>query len=1436
MMRQLVNVLVLFLAVTSLWQVAFASAVGSAIIVRQLTVEDGLSQDSVHDIFQDSYGFIWLATENGLNRYDGHQFSTLNNDQFNQLNSNNTLLRNVPATTLSDSGRFITSVSEDQNQHLWIGSDNGVSVYDPLNNTLTHLTGPGSANPTDNNGLVSTDVSKIIKHSDGTMWVATYGGLHHYSYQSKRFSHYLVPPNIMADANEIVTLAETPDGLIVLGTQNKGVLLFDPQSNLFSLLYYQQNPARPAVNQIHDLFFDNREFLWIGTEMGLIKYDFYHKKSLGNILDTLNITGLERHSVRSVTQDKTGNIWAALYTNGILSVNPRTNKFSFYNYQPAIRHGLSSNAVTELFFDNAGLLWLGSQTFGVSIYNPMSKAFDNITHQPKNNNSLSHNQVWSVALDHQDNLWLGTEQGLNKVSPDGRTITRYSDSVVTSNNKTSLLGGLILDVHSDDATNTLWLATNKGLSHFDPASGESFTWQHDAQDPNSLLGNVIFDLELDNRRQLWIASRSGLSRMDLATQRLYHYPHNRNDPHSLSRNTKVAKLFLDASGTVWIGTDNGINRYNPSQDNFDRFLYDDSEDYQAKGNSVTSINEIKRGLLWVGYTRGGIITLDFTAKGQGTSQEKPAQTPKIEHIGLKDGLPTTTIFGIIPDHFGSVWISTMSGLVQYHLNELPTRVFAAKEGLLGSEFNENAYNVSRDGLLYFGSTNGLTIVNPSQIKPELDSKHLRLTNAVISGQEDSYALSLLKQDAITLDHHANSITIQFSDFNYISPKQSLYAYQFKRSSDNSDSWIEVGNDNHITLHQLTTGRFRFNLRNRTGTGEWGDTRTITITITPPWWRTIYAYVIYLVCFTLTAYVFYIRHRARRKEKKQLHRQIKLFAEAFKNTSEGVMIMHRSRTIVAVNAAFTTITGYSEQEVIGNATDMINSTKHSEDFYEHIWSTLDEAEQWNGEIWQLNKAGVDIAVEMTISSVTNEEQQISHFVGVFSDITVRLNAEQELRKLAKYDSLTGLPNRTLLQDRLDHAINHGRREHQKLAVLFLDLDRFKHVNDSLGHDIGDLLLVGVAERILQVLRDDDTFARLGGDEFVIILEDYEELPQLTAIAHRVIAELAKPFLLAGYEVSTSTSIGISIYPDDGETSQHLLKNADTAMYHVKAQGRNNFQFYDESMNVQAFERLSIENELRRAIEHQQFVLHYQPRVNSEDGRAVSMEALIRWQHPERGLVAPGYFIDIAEDSGLIVPISEWVIREACRQLKTWRKTGITDISLSVNLSPRLFSHFDLVNFIDQTLQFYQVPPGRLELEITESMLMNDVEATIADLHQLNKLGCHISVDDFGTGYSSLSYLHRFPVHTLKIDRSFVSAIHEHDKGIALVDIIINLAHNLDLELVAEGVETYEQFAFLQQRAPMQIQGYYFAKPMSAEDVVSLLIKGFDISPPAEQLIT
>ncbi|HNV24772.1 MAG TPA: EAL domain-containing protein [Nitrospira sp.] len=478
-------------------------------------------------------------------------------------------------------------------------------------------------------------------------------------------------------------------------------------------------------------------------------------------------------------------------------------------------------------------------------------------------------------------------------------------------------------------------------------------------------------------------------------------------------------------------------------------------------------------------------------------------------------------------------------------------------------------------------------------------------------------------------------------------------------------------------------------------------------------------------------------------------------------------------------------------------------------------------------------GTDFVIHLQAEGVREEETDEITVIGTAQDITERKQAERAIHQLAYYDSLTGLANRVLFKDRLSNALSYAERHHQHLATLFIDLDRFKIINDTLGHTVGDLLLTHVAERLSESVRQSDSvsrhadnepmhaLARLGGDEFTILLTALPQPEDAGRVARRILESLAHPFSIEGHEIFISASIGISIFPSDGSTVEALLKNADTAMYHAKEQGRNNCQYYSSGLNAAAAERLDLENELRRALEREEFVVFYQPKLNIHSRRILGAEALVRWRHPKRGLVPPGVFLNAAIDTGLIRSMDEWVLREACRQVKAWEKAGLPAISISANVSNSLFHGRTLPTTVADALRDSGLNPAQLELELTESIAMRDVEASVTMLEGLRTMGVRLSIDDFGTGYSSLSYLQRFPLSRLKIDQSFVRDLLTNENNVKITRAIIAMAHSLNLSVLAEGVETEGQLAKLREEGCDEVQGYLFSRPVCAEDFEKLL---------------
>jgi diguanylate cyclase (GGDEF)-like protein/PAS domain S-box-containing protein len=562
----------------------------------------------------------------------------------------------------------------------------------------------------------------------------------------------------------------------------------------------------------------------------------------------------------------------------------------------------------------------------------------------------------------------------------------------------------------------------------------------------------------------------------------------------------------------------------------------------------------------------------------------------------------------------------------------------------------------------------------------------------------------------------------------------------------------------------------------------------------------------------------VRTQLRRRAAEQ---KLRLADEVLRNTGEGIVITSADKVILDVNPAYCRMMGYDRDELIGKTPHDFSSGRHDHDFYRSMWQSLREHGQWVGEIWDRRKDGSEFPKWLVINAVYDERGAITHFIGIFSDISVLKTAEAKLQELAFHDSLTGLPNRLLFRDRVEQEIAISHRNHQRAAVLFLDLDRFKNVNDTLGHDAGDLLLKLVSERLHGSVRSNDTVARQGGDEFMVLLRDIQSTEDAALVAGHVIKQLQAPFMLGAQEVHIGTSIGIALYPEDGRDFDALTKHADVAMYHAKASGGEQFSFFSETMNVRARERLLLETELHHALERNELVLAYQPQADIDTGCLTGAEALLRWRHPERGLVSPNDFIPLAEETGLILPIGEWVIGEACRQIRAWINDGLPLIPVAVNLSARQFHQPDLVQRIEAALNLYQLPTRALVLEITETTVMDKAESTITILNRLADAGFSIAIDDFGTGYSSLSYLKRFPVDKLKVDKSFVSELPGNANDAAIATAIIQMGTSLGLRVVAEGVETSGQRDFLVDRGSHGMQGYWYGRPMLVNDFTAFV---------------
>jgi diguanylate cyclase (GGDEF)-like protein/PAS domain S-box-containing protein len=564
-------------------------------------------------------------------------------------------------------------------------------------------------------------------------------------------------------------------------------------------------------------------------------------------------------------------------------------------------------------------------------------------------------------------------------------------------------------------------------------------------------------------------------------------------------------------------------------------------------------------------------------------------------------------------------------------------------------------------------------------------------------------------------------------------------------------------------------------------------------------------------------------------RQRLDREMQLAASVFRHSPQGIMITDADHRIRKVNAAFTAITGWQEDEVTGRRDRMLSAGRDDPGLLDEIQSTLDIEDIWVGELWSRRRDGEVFPEQRTVVAVRDGVRTLQHYVSMFSDISAEKFAAERIHRLAHYDATTELPNRVLLQDRLLHAINQATRGSGRLALLFLDLDGFKLINDTYGHGAGDEVLRLVGVRLLSRLRKADVVARIGGDEFAVVLSDIVEPQDVQPICDQLLRVITEPYEIGGQENRVTTSIGVALFPDDGADVQTLLKHADAAMYQAKEGGKNRYAFYEPEMNRKAEERLQLTRQLRGALEREELSLCYQPQFDLASGRVVGVEALTRWRDETGVMVPPTRFIPVAEDSGLIIALGHWVLHQACRQAQQWREQGLEFGRLSVNISGRQFQDQGLQAVVAAALHASGLPSDRLELEITESWVMEGPFLAEQQMRMLNEMGVNLVIDDFGVAYSSMAYLKRFPVQKLKIDRSFIRDIPTDEDDAAIVSAIIAMGHSLGLRVVAEGVETSEQSAFLRNTGCDEVQGFLFGRPVPSDELNVLLLYGPTLAP-------
>jgi len=932
----------------------------------------------------------------------------------------------------------------------------------------------------------------------------------------------------------------------------------------------------------------------------------------------------------------------------------------------------------------------------------------------------------------------------------------------------------------------LWLGTHGGLDRVDAPNAENINFVHYST-KNGLPSATIYSTLEDQHHNLWLSTNRGIAQFDraLGTFRTFSL---KDGLQGLEFNAPAS--YRRANGEMVFGGIHGINLFNPDVIRHDTYA---------------------APVLITGTQTGSVPGL-LHAPGDELTMPQAQRLVRFEFAALDYAAPQQNQFIYRLQGFDEDWIKAGSRHDATYTN-LPAGkyVFEVRASNHDGVWNDDGTRLHLTVTPPWWTSRGMQVLYVAAIGLLLwlawlgyRNRHAREQrhHEQLRQREDRLRLALWGSGDEFWDWDMRSETIYRIGADQLiggGREETLSTEQWRQHAVHPDDMAQV--EQHLYDH--IEGRRDFyesehRIRNAAGEWIWVLSRGKVVEHDPNGKAL-------RICGTarnITA------SRAADRERR-------IAAEVIANMSEAVCVTDLESRFVSINRAFTRTSGYSEAEILGHTADVLNSPQHPVQFYLPIREEFIRSGHWHGELWQRRKDGEEFLCRLEVSEVRDAAGQRTHFVGVMNDITDRKRAEQELRYLANYDPLTGLPNRTLLGERLAHAVIHARRATCKVAVLFLDLDRFKHVNDSMGHATGDRVLKAVGARLRASVRNTATVARLGGDEFTVVLEDVQHADEPLEVARNLLEVFSRPLALdTGQEVMISPSIGISLYPDHAQVPTDLLKFADTAMYQAKEGGRNTYMVYTPAMDAQARQRANMIGALRMALERNELTLVYQPMLALDEARITGVEALLRWNNAELGEVSPTVFIPLAEEAGLIDRIGEFVLHRACTQLREWQHRGLNNITMSVNLSALQLLRDELTQRLCEILAELKLAPEQVELELTESVLMANPELAIHTLDRLHALGVAIAIDDFGTGYSSLSYLKRLPIDTLKIDRSFVGDITTDPDDEAITKTIITMAHSLGLNVVAEGVETVEQLGYLHAQGCDEIQGHWLSPPLTA----------------------
>lgn len=1358
-----------------------------------LSTRNGLSQDIVNDIVIDNAGFVWIATEGGLNRWDGYRVD--------HIEGPDNVFTNASIFKLGKQGE----------RYLWIGTyGSGVYRYDLQENKIELMINRPHREQPDWTQLANN----FFPMQNGHMLVALYEDVVEYDPQTGESNVLYSVSDEEMDRNESVRYAIVIDDVLLVATshQLRAVDLREPNATAVSIDYLNDT-ARNADNiNAKYLLVDSQQRLWVGTVEGLF------------MAPASTISALVRHqgaatpfkqvveyrNIWRITEANANEFWLGS-DNGLnrLTLDENSQWQTDYILEPHNgRTQLSKKDIHAVAIDKDHNLWLGTVYGGALYWSPRSLDITYILNNRFDKQPLlSNSTIWSFHQSDDDTLWIGTDNGLNRYSLSTETSTQF---LVTEGSKAARAESTIERIFAGPDS-TLLLQTYDGIRQFDMTTGQ--TRIPDTIDPKDqdVFKRWNAGGALDQQGRLYFFS-DHFYRYDPVAKTVIKLPLP-EDPFDAyftagfigSSPYYDGRLFLSLFGSLWL----------IDPDTFEyELVYDFPPEQKNNAISITSWVVDSNNTLWLSFPRFGMIALDATTFAFKT------------RFSESNLLMSNIVYALKKDQQGGIWFSSHSGLHRYSPMTKTLRNFLYGQELIVSEFNEGAAIKLRDGRLAYGSTNGVVLFDPVKLLGTSQPESRFTQEMVISDVElDSRKLPVSRQNLsgqhFNLLYDDYGLTIHFSPMVMSVASDASFHYTLRRG----DTVVTEATtrDANVTFASLLPGEYQFEVTMASVNYDFTILPAhMSFTKPYPPLRSPLAYSVYAILVLAMLLTYFYKRQRQLTRLHTAQKQVRLFGDAFKQTRDWVIIFNADKEPVAANPAFSNTFGFLEKERLDKQLRRLYQRfpklkrqlsgrlgkLQAGDFFKDE----DSIEGPDGRIY-------DVLIDITAISDKYTGNRIDHYLLVISDISEQKSAERKLLKIANYDSLTGLVNRSLLLDRLEHAIANAARHHTKVAILFVDLDRFKGINDSLGHDYGDKLLRVVANRMRNLASANDTVARLGGDEFVIVMEEVESPVSLSSFVGQLIESVETPISLAKEVLRVSCSVGVSFYPDDAQDAAELLKQADVAMYTAKKDPLNGFTYFTTEMNERAKHRLHLENLVKKAYTEDAFYNHYQPVVDTQSGKVEGLELLLRCRLQDQP-IGPDVFIPILEQLRYIIEVTRQAMHRVVVDLSLWYQQGFNGY-VSINLSALHFkTEFDMAS-VAELLEAHNLPHSAIRFEITEGVLMDDTDNTLRQINQFVEAGFILALDDFGTGYSSLSYLKRYPLEVLKIDKSFVDELQPGNENDALVVTTIDLASRLNMECVAEGVETLAQAQYLSKLGCHYQQGYYFSRPVEASDVSALL---------------